>query len=254
MDDSKPISMEEARTQALTVMSEKLAGPNWLIERAQNTIAQILQLHGAQYNISGPKEIAFNLLVRLWNELAAVALLCQHGYSLQAFAPASVIYEAGWMLAAIGNDEEAAKRWFEHDIESASYEKVLKMTEAGLRNLAGDEGVKQKDRQYGWYRELCMAKHVNPKVQKYEGFEVDAKTRTTTFSYGPEVTNEAIKKAWWVMPCAVRFTYPALYTFANNHLGESEKKKALELITALENEQDKLENEIHEELKAAGML
>ena len=253
MTEQQPMSMEEVQAQAVANLANKLAGTTWLVERAQNTITQILNMDSGKA-VTPANQIAINLLVRIWNELRAVLILCQHGYALQAFSPAAVIYEAGLTVAAIGNSEEAAEKWFMHDVEERSYDNVKRLTEAGLKNLLGNDGAQKADTYYAVYRDLCMAKHINPKVQRHEGHNIDPDTKALNFAYGPDPSNEAVKKAWWVMSKAVKFMYPALDTFVKYYVPPECRQEANSLIKDLVKEHEELDKELFAELTAAGLV
>lgn len=206
-------------------------------------------------NPTPAQRLCINLLTRLQNELRAVALLCQNGYALQAFSPTAVIYELGWTIAAVGHSDEESQKWLSHETNN-KFENIKELTRRGLLNLAGSEATKQLENQYNWYRELCLAKHINPIAQRNEGFivEPDPNMMVYTFSPGSAATKSEIKKAWWVMECAARFTHPAMYIYQLHHIGKPQQKNALALIKALESDQEVISNDAMNELKRVGLL
>lgn len=246
--------MEEIQAKATAEMNDVLAGTVWLIQRAQNTIADILNLSVPPHDASPNKQIAINLLVRIYNELSAVLLVCQNGFPLQAYAPASVIYEASWTVAAIGDNNEAAAKWFNHDSDKKSFDRVLALTTAGVKNLSGKYVPIDADKNYSVYSDLCMAKHLNPMVQQYEGFTTNTDTGMMTFQYGPKVTKRTVKQAWWVMSSTVRFMYAALEVFIKHFVTEDKRSSAWEKLDALASEHTKLDVELYSELKKNGLV
>ena len=236
------MEIEILESKARIELSPVLADHIWLVERAQNTIAQVLNIGLPLQNTPLFKQVAINLLTRIWNELRAITSLCQHGYPLQAFSVATVVYEATFTIASINSDEAEAEKWFAHEIEKDSFLKARSLTEKGLKNLGGQEALQSLQMWLNLYKDLCMGKHINPKGQRYEGYEVDS-DGNITFAYGPSTTHDAVKKAWWIIHVVVRLTCLALRSYEGACLTDEHKPLAINLIEQLE----KARTEIGEE-------
>jgi len=106
-DPTEPHSIEEEEERCRALLLPQYSGHGNLVKQAMNLIQQILQAEMPirASEMTDAKRVAITLLVRLFNELRAVLLLCESGYALQAFSQAASIYEIGWTMAWMGDDE-----------------------------------------------------------------------------------------------------------------------------------------------------
>lgn len=240
-DPTEPHSIEEEEERCRALLLPQYSGHGMLVRQAMNLIANILnaEMPMGTSEMTDAKRVAITLMVRLFNELRAVLLLCENGYALQAYSQAASIYEIGWTMAWMGDDESRAQNWLQTTAEDKLLD-VWARTQHGLKRLMGKDEIDDKtvNEHYSWYKELCLAKHMNPGIQQHEGYSVD--DTGIMFNPGPsECTEEELRKGWWVCETAVRFTYPAVWTYIRTLLKEEFKAEAIRDIRHLESESKK---------------
>jgi hypothetical protein len=227
-------SIYELEANAAAVAHKALAAP---LKAAIDVLNLATKLHANDApaeKLSKAKIVRLLLLQRIQNDLRCCVILVDHGYPLQAVALATGIFEAWVTIANIETEDDAVK-WLSHDKESESFGPIRPLTQQALKKIGGD--AKYADKMYSQYRQLCMAKHLNPIVERSRGYELDS--NTVRFLPGPDTSALAIRHGWYALERASRFANLALFTIA--HSQETPPDLHLELVaqqTALDALQD----------------
>lgn len=226
LDQGKGESLEAAERQAMSILVTELNGHLALTEKAFNLIGVAVSSlpEVAIRDVSQSRKVATALLVRLSNDLRSTALLAPRGYTLQAATLVASIYETAYTIAAIGLDDCLADEWINHDDPTQPFRKVLDLTRAGLAKLGVPNVAAQATTEYRVYRQLCLAKHVNPLLQTQHGYRFEGKN--VAAMNGPDLSEPAVRTAWFALEHAAGFTFIALASFISNQI-PPEKKPAL---------------------------
>lgn len=218
LEEQTAESLETAERQAIGVLSAELSGHLSLTEKAFNLIGKVVgslpQLTVAE--ISQSRKVATALLVRLSNDLRCTALIACRGYALQAVSLVASMYETAFAIAAIGTDDALADQWVTHDDPTRSWKSVYELTRDGLAKLGVPNIDTQTAVEYRVYRQLCMAKHVNPLMQAQHGHQLEG--RNVIVANGPDLSEPAIRAAWFALEHAAGLTFIALSSFIINHV------------------------------------
>lgn len=106
--------------------------------------------------------VATTLLLRLANDMRCCALLAARGYPAQACSLGASVHEAMVTLVAVGNDDEVAMKWLEHDDPTQSFGKPWQLTRVAMEKLAS-AGVEMPSgplatakQLYKDYQQMCM--------------------------------------------------------------------------------------------------
>lgn len=225
-DEGKNESLETAEHRALDMLVPELSGHLALTDRAFSLIGAAVRSlpKVAIRDVSQPTTVAIALLVRLSNDLRSAALLAQRGYPLQAASLVASMYEAAYTIAAIGSDDYLADEWIKHDDPTHLFRGVRDLTRDGLEKLGVPNLDAQVKTDYRVYQQLCLVKHLNPLSQAQHGFVFDGEN--VMARNGPDVTEPAVRGAWFALEHAAAFTFIALASFISNHIS-SEKQPPL---------------------------
>lgn len=211
-------SLHDAERQAAETLGEELKDHLSACMHSVDVIAMAVQEapEVPERKVSRARHAATSLMVRLCNDLRCAALLASRGYAMQAASLVSCAYEVSFAVAAIADDENAARRWIEHADPVHSFDSVLELTRKGLQNLKAPDFEAQVDRDYRTFRQLCWAKHANPLLQQEVGFFADE--HAIYAMNGPDCSEQAVRITWFAMDYACRLAYIALASFISNHL------------------------------------
>lgn len=235
MSEGKPTSGEslgEAELAALEILDLELREHARLCGDAFNLVGLALNRMPVRSvdEISSSKKVATVLLIRLSNELLCASLLARRGYPLQAVTLVAAIYEAAFTIAYIGSDEKRARKWIEHEDPTRSFMDMRSMTKEGLAKLGTPDPEAQASVEYKVYRQLCMAKHSNPLLQKLYGYQ--RRENSVLAMNGPDTSESSVRAAWFALEHGAALTFIALSSFFLNHLPQN---VADELCSQLEN-------------------
>ena len=217
-DQGRGESLETAERQAMSVLSVELSRHLSLTERAFNLIgATVNSLSELPVrDLSQSRKAATTLLIRLSNDLRTAALVAVRGYALQALTLVGSMYETAYSIAAMGSDEVFAEEWINHDDPTRQYRKVLDLTREGLAKLGVPDLDTQVATEYRIYRQLCLAKHVNPLLQMQHGHRHEGQSIVAI--NGPDFSEPAIRAAWFALEHAAGLAFIALISFISNHV------------------------------------
>lgn len=214
----KPGNVEVAEQIALGLSLEKYGAHLKLTQRVYNFIGRWSSSGKIRpfAEITLAERVSVALLYRLTNDLRCVQELAVKGYSLQAVSLASSMFEGAYTLAYIGNDNDLAKEWVEHSDPTRTFRPVKKLVKGvlekeGVPNLQAATDAKYKD-----YRQLCLAKHINPLLQKQHGIgKVNEDDKTIIFfSMGPDAESDAgIRTAWFALEQAAILSLMAFSSY-----------------------------------------
>ncbi len=225
-------SLDDAERAALETLGPELRDHALLCRDAFNLVGHALNRMPERSigEISAAEKVATVLLMRLSNDLLCASLLARRGYPIQAVTLVAAIYEAAFTIAYIGSDEERAREWIEHDDPTRSFKDARSMTKEGLVKLGAPDPDAQASVDYKVYRQLCMAKHSNPLLQKLYGYQ--RRENSVLAMNGPDTSEPSIRAMWFALEYGTALTFIALSSFFISHLP---KKVADELCPQLEN-------------------
>lgn len=219
---NRPINDLEAN--ATSVARRELREPVKIAMRVLELATTLLANDIPEEKLPTIKFVRLLLLQRIQNDLRCCLILVECGYALQAAALAAGIFEAWITLANINNDEDT-KKWLSHIRENKSFgDDIYSLTENALKTLGGD--VKDAKKHYSQYQQLCMAKHLNPIVERNRGYEFDGES--VHFLPGPDTSDRAIALGWFALELASRFASLGLLTIASRQEISEEVRREFE--------------------------
>lgn len=77
------------------------------------------------------------------------------------------------MTAYVGNDEERAIKWIEHEDPKRLFISVYDLTKEAIKSFNVSDIDGRTDKEYSDYRQLCMVKHSNPLIQMQHGYLIE---------------------------------------------------------------------------------
>jgi hypothetical protein len=165
--------------------------------------------------------VTTRLLRRIQNDLRCCVLLAERGYPMQALTLASSIYE-GWVTIGSIKSEQEAEKWLNHKNEKASFGKISNLTYEALKAMVGNSDRAKE--MYSQYQQLCMAKHLNPVIERAGGFDP-----------GPDTSQPAIMEGWRVLERTSAMAFFAILTAIDNEEPSLDiQEKANRVKTALD--------------------
>jgi len=179
--------------------------------------------HDGDINPSSSKLVTENLLAQIAQDLKAVGLLVRSGFPYQAVTVAVSIFEHGMMAASIGDNDQRAQKWLDHDEESRNIDKVNTLVKLALETIEQrNRGISARlgDLYDGIYKPLCAFKHGNPVVQQHMHHEVDQGLPMSIFA---DDRRRSILAAYWAVEAAVRSAWMALVVFIERHVQDPQK-------------------------------
>lgn len=216
-------SLGESESKALEVLEKELEEHNCLGQSIFNLIGKVLnQLPAMSINeVPQSLKVAISLLTRISNDLRCVVLLANRGYSVQAASLTASLYEAAFTVAYIGNGENLAQRWIDHNDPTRPFRDVGTITKEGLLKLGVSNAEQQTTIEYRVYRQLCMAKHINPLFQMQHGLTLIGDMISSR--NGPDTSEESIRAAWFALEHASALAWLATASFVANHVSGSQR-------------------------------
>ncbi len=204
-------SIYEMESNAAAVALKELAEPLKVANDVLNLATNLHANDAPAEKLPKAKIVRLLLLQRIQNDLRCCIILVERGYPLQAVAVAAGIFEA-WVTVANIKTEDDAVKWLSHAKENESFGHIRPLTEQALENIVGD--AKYAETMYRQYQQLCMAKHLNPIVERSRGYE--RLEGGIIFRPGPDTSELAISYGWYALERASRFAYIALLTIADS--------------------------------------
>jgi len=207
----------DAERRAMKVLEAELSKHAALTELIFNVIGMVLSRAPETpiRNVPQSRKVVTNLFIRLSNDLRSASLLALRGYPVQAASLVASIYEVAYTMVAIGRDNKIAQQWIDYDDPTQLFRKIKTLTRDGLAKL-GVLNRCQADTEYCVYQQLCMAKHANPRFQRQHGYQL--KNRNVVAVNGPDVSQAAIRAAWFALENSARLAFIALKSFVENYI------------------------------------
>ncbi len=204
-------SIHEMEKEATGVAHREIAAPLAAAINVLNLATKLQANDSPVKTLSKAVIVRLLLLQRIQNDLRCCIILVEHGYSLQAASLAAGIFE-GWVTLANLENEDDAVKWLLHSNENESFGRIRSLTKQALAKSVGD--ARNADTWYSQYQQLCMAKHLNPIVERSRGYT--SKDKTIQFRPGPDTSELAIKFGWLSLERATRFALLALTIIAHS--------------------------------------
>lgn len=242
LNQGKGESLEVAERQAVAVLGAELSGHGSLTERAFNLIGVALSSlpEFPIRDIPPSQNVATTLLTRLSNDLRSAFLVAVRGYAIQSATLVSSMYEAAYAVAAIGSDDALANEWIDHqDPTRPPFKGFEQLTRDGLAKLRVPNPDEHAAIEYCVYRQLCMAKHGNPLMQKQHGYTIE--NGSVVIKNGPDLSEPAVRLAWFALEHAASLAFVALASFIVNHIAGDKQADLMGQTKALGAERKALE-------------
>ena len=143
------------------------------------------------------RNVTLKLLTRMIRDLRCSTALVVFGYPVQALSLVASVLEVAFTVAYIRDDNKRAQDWVDHRDPTRVFESVPTMLQDAIAqlNLPNHKDVVAKH--YSTYRQLCMAKHVNPLLEK--SFGVRDEEHRSVLEAGPAFDEDAFRKAWYAL-------------------------------------------------------
>ncbi len=227
-------TLADLERDATQVLEPELREHGLLNERVFNAIGEAANLAPdlPLLQVSQSRKVATVLLLRMRDDLRCAGLLALRGYQLQACTLVASIYEAAFTIATIDSDDDLAQEWIDHDDPNRPFKQALTLTEMALRKLGIPDPEKHAALRYLVYRQLCLAKHLNPVFQRQRGLKLHG--RQVSVKSGPDTSEEGVREAWFALEHAAGLAFVATASFVQNHVpaksraGLTEKLKSIE--------------------------
>jgi hypothetical protein len=205
---------EDLESDAIAKVRAELGRPLNATIRTFNLISEVVQLgpHGGR--LSNATKVRLLLLQRIITDLRCCTILAERGYGIQAAAGAACVFE-GWVTLSAICDEQSAVEWASHQKEDVSFGQIRKLTKAAVKSIVDDaKDVEILARQhYDHYRQLCMAKHLNPIVERNRGFV--RRGNEIEFTHGPDLTNQGLWHIHYAIHSSALFAMYGLGAFCS---------------------------------------
>jgi len=182
-------------------------------------------------NATSSIKVVTSLLAKVLNDLRTASLLSATGYPSQAATIVSSLYESAFMIAYIGDNDDLANKWIEHEDATKLFINVKELTKQGLKNIDTPNYEEFYLQEYNDYRQLCMIKHGNPLVQKNLVYLVEGNSVIADF--GPETSQFSIKISWYALERAINYSMIAISGYINFHLIDNTNSEIIELFNSV---------------------
>ncbi|MDQ6768663.1 MAG: hypothetical protein M3Z54_01590 [Gemmatimonadota bacterium] len=161
-----------------------------------------------------------------------------NGYALQAEAIAATVHELAYSAAYIADSDERAEGWLKHQNEKRQYPESghASVLDAVIQRLGlGKAHAKQE---YTIYRQLCLAKHGNPVVQRLHGMSDENGARL--IEQLPYFDHNTMVLARFGLFHAARAVAALLTTLLATHLAETLSAETFAEFSAINSELQRL--------------
>jgi len=203
---------EDLETEAMAKTEAKLGRPLNAAIRTFNLISEVVQLGPAVTKLSAATKVRLLLLQRIITDLRCCTILAQRGYGIQAAAGAACVFE-GWVTLSAIRDEPSAIEWVNHQKEDVSFGQIKRMTKAAVKSIVDDANDVEilAGQHYAHYRQLCMAKHLNPIVERNRGFI--RRGKEIEFTHGPDLSKQGLWHIHYAVHSSALFAMYGLGAF-----------------------------------------
>lgn len=162
-----------------------------------------------------------SLLARGLQDLRACSLLTVRGYTMQAWAVAASGFEAIHAMGFIGEDQEKASAWHNHDDLDKSQSDVfsaVRRTLVYLGLVQEDEDLEARTQEeYTLYRQMCVGKHVNPAAERYRYLDPESESLILS----PVFSQNRVREAKLGIATIARGVSMGIWMFRKAHLEPS---------------------------------
>ena len=210
-------SVDDAEQTAMTRLKPQLSEHVDLVNEGFHLIGTLVSFipETTLGDMSKSLVAAIRLLLRLSNDLLCIEILAIRGYPLQCLTLASAAYEAAYTIGYIGDDDILGQEWLAHRNPTNSFRGVWDLTQQAITKLGVPSVDEQTAIEYRVYSQLCMAKYINPILERNQGVtRVGEKLVATN---GPDTSEEAVRAMWFALEHLAGFVLVALSSFFMHH-------------------------------------
>src|SRR4051812_48843731 len=119
------ISIEDVERDVADQLGAELADYRALVAVAWNMLGDVLSRGAAQAAVlTRAGKIAMPLLARVQADLLATVRLAETGYGMQALTLASSLHENAYIVMYIGNSDDRAREWMQHQNTRKQYPEI----------------------------------------------------------------------------------------------------------------------------------
>ena len=236
------MTLTEAEESAAATLEPELRGHGELTLRAYEALELVLEAlpEVPVQSVRLSRVAATQLLVRLANDLRTAALLAIRGYPLQAATLVASMFEVAYTVAYIDGDDELARQWGSHNDPTRLFRPIRQLVRDVIAKLPipAAEGDAAVERKYRDYRQLCLAKHVNPLLQRQHGLERQGKDIAVLV--GPTTHSDAIRVGWFALEQAAGLAFLAGSALLQHHVPAGRQSEACTALSGVETERNEL--------------
>lgn len=234
METEKESDLGEVERRAIDRLDSELRAHGMLSQKAYNLIGRILTRMPELKlpDVTQSRKVTTALLVRVQNDRRCASLLALRGYPDQACTLVASIYEAAMTIAIVGSDDSVAQEWIEHDDPNRPFRNIQKMTLEALEKLGAPDVQRNAERNYTIYRQLCMAKHLNPLLLTDRAYEV-AENRIS-IGNGPDTSETGVRIAQFALERGIGFAFTAAAIYGKEQLKRVEISDLLKELAEID--------------------
>jgi hypothetical protein len=201
----------DIESKAIARVRTELARPLNAALRSLNLVSEVVQL-GVGKKLSKATIVRTLLLQRILGDLRCCTILAERGYGIQAAVHASSIFE-GWVTISGICKEQDATIWLNHRREDVSFGQIKKLTRIAVATIVDEpkDWNRLTAQHYDHYRQLCMAKHLNPIVERSRGYLM--KGKQIEFVHGPDLSEQGLWHILFAVHSGAHFATFALLAF-----------------------------------------
>jgi hypothetical protein len=201
----------DLESKAIARVRTELARPLNAALRSLNLVSEVVQL-GVGKKLSKATIVRTLLLQRILGDLRCCTILAERGYGIQAAVHASSIFE-GWVTISGICKEQDAIIWLNHRREDVSFGQIKKLTRIAVATIVDEpkDWNRLTAQHYDHYRQLCMAKHLNPIVERRRGYLM--KGKQIEFVHGPDLSEQGLWHILFAAHSGAHFAMFALLAF-----------------------------------------
>ena len=143
------------------------------------------------------------------------AVLSLHGYAVQATTLVASVSEVAFTVGYIRDEVDRANEWFNHEDPTRPFKSVKHM----IQDVIGRYGQHDEaaiESKYLTYRQLCLAKHAHPDVERFFGIEEEEDRLTLTA--GPIANDASIRMSWFALTHGAGLATVGAYTVIEHYV------------------------------------
>ena len=177
------------------------------------------------------RNVTLKLLTRISRDLRCALDLIETGYPVQALSLVTTVLEVAFTTAYIRDDDQRAQDWFDHDDPTRTFGDVVSLIDDVISRIGVPNPSELVNKHYSTYRQLCMAKHANPELEKSFGIREEA--GAIVFGDGPMFDETAFRMAWYALTNGTGLASMAIGSVLERHVAEVRVETLREQLSSI---------------------